>query len=479
MKGTEKRFADLASGSLSASENLEKHLEAIAKNEEKVRALIDVFAEDARKKAKDIDARKKSGAKVGKLAGLVIAVKSNICMKGRRATCASKVLENYTAPYSASVIEKIEKEDGVIIASANMDEFACGSDTTHSAFYPTRNPYDLDRVPGGSSGGSAAAVAAGFADLALGSDTGGSIRCPASFCGVVGAKPTYGSVSRYGLIDMGMSLDQIGPFAPDAFGAELLLSVIAGRDDRDGVCDVEIGGFGKITGTLEGIRLGLPKEFLDGINDEVGSTVRKALSRLERKGAEIVDIRLPMIKYSVPVYYLQMCAEFSSAMQKYDGLRYGFPSEAGRGLVDAVSEMRSVSFGTEIKRRVLIGTYITMKEHRDAWYSKTLKARRMVRDEMEAAFSKCDLIVGPTMPCLPWKIGEKSANPVEMYMADILTCSANLAGIPAVSAPCGMASKLPVGLQFHAPRAGEAKMMNAVAALEDWRPASATNIVIV
>jgi len=468
---TEKKVNDLASGKLSASENIEYYLARITKNEEKVKALIDVFADDARAKAKEIDARRKKGEKVGKLAGLAIAIKNNICIKGKRATCASKMLENYYAPYSATVIERIEAADGIIIASCNMDEFACGSDTTKSAFYPTHNPHDLDRVPGGSSGGSAAAVAAGFADLALGSDTGGSVRCPASFCGVVGMKPTYGTVSRYGLIDMGMSLDQIGPFSPDAFGARLLLSAIMGPDGKDEMCTLE-PKFEEMTGKIEGIKLGFPKEFFDNADPKVSAAVKTGITKLERAGAETVEVRLPLLKHSVPVYYLQMCAEFSSAMQKYDGLRYGFPSEANRTLVDSVSEARSNSFGKEIKRRVLLGTYITMKEHRDAWYTKTLKARKLVRDELDSAFEKCDLLVGPTMPCLPWKIGERSMNPVEMYLADILTCSANLAGVPAASGPCGKIDNMPVGLQMHAKRGEDGLLTNALAALEGWRPAS-------
>ncbi|VVB66686.1 Amidase [Candidatus Gugararchaeum adminiculabundum] len=464
---TKNRLEKILSGSLSASENVEQHLSAIDKNEKNIRAFIDIFADDARKKAKEIDAKIKGRTKVGKLAGLTIAVKSNICISGKRATCASKVLENYVAPYNATVIERILAEDAIIIGAANMDEFAAGSDCTNSAFYPTHNPLDHERVPGGSSGGSAAAVSAGFADLALGSDTGGSIRCPASFCGIVGMKSTYGTVSRYGLIDMGMSLDQIGPFACDSSGANLLLSAISGKDkfDQSTYASAEAGSGAHAD--ISKFTIGIPKEFFAGADPEVAKAVKDSIKKLEAKGAKVKEISLPAVKYAVPIYYLTMCAEFSSAMQKYDGLRYGFPANVNQNLVLAVSEAREKSFGKEVKRRVLLGTYITMKEQVDAWYTKAIDARKALSHEFDSAFKQCDVLIGPTMPTLPWKIGEKSNDPLQMYLSDILTVSANLAQIPAASIPCGMSGKLSIGLQIHANKLQEAKIFAIMKALEE------------
>lgn len=428
----------------SALENVEEKIKAIKEREKEIGAFISLDLEGALKKAKEIDSKKNKG----KLAGKVVCIKDNICVKGMRCTAASKMLENYFPPYNATVVEKILEEDGIIIGKTNLDEFACGSDNTKSAFKITRNPFDTSLVTGGSSGGSAAAVAAGFADFALGSDTGGSIRCPASFCGVVGFKPTYGTVSRHGLIDLAMSLDQIGPFAVDTPSASLLLEVIAGEDYRDSTTrGSKKKEFSKLINEKKAkMRIAVPKEFFEGIDSRVENIVRKKIEELEEKH-EIKEISMKILEYSVPIYFLNAYAEFSSGMQRYDGLKYGANWKEGLNLIDAVSEVRNNALGIEVKRRILMGTYITMKEFREAWYSKTLKARRAMKNEFEKTFKEFDLIIGPAMPCLPWRIGERTDNPIQMYLADVLTCPANLAGVPAGVTNAGKEGKLPIGIQ--------------------------------
>ncbi|MCX6767293.1 MAG: Asp-tRNA(Asn)/Glu-tRNA(Gln) amidotransferase subunit GatA [Candidatus Micrarchaeota archaeon] len=445
------------------SSRVDEFLARINEKEQQVGAFIEFFPDEARRKAKELDARSKAGKKTGKLAGLVVAVKNNIAVKGRRMTCASKILENYVAPYSATVVERMLAEDAIIIGTTNMDEFACGSDTTHSALKPTRNPVDLERVPGGSSGGSAAAVAAGFCDFALGSDTGGSIRCPASFCGVAGFKPTYGLVSRYGLADLAMSFDQIGPIAKTAADAEKILEAIAGDDPRDPVTK---GMLFKKTAAKPGTGvLGVPKEFFDGCDKKVEAVVRKKIAELEGRGWHVKETSIPLLSYALPVYYLLVYAEFSSAMQKYDGLKYGFPWKPGLDLTEAVSDARSRAFGKEVKRRILLGTYITTKEYREAWYTKTLRARELLKREVENALKEFDLLVGPAMPLLPWRFGEK-AKPLELYLADILTVPANICGLPAGVVKAGEAQGLPVGIQFMGGASEDAKVLAAMKAAE-------------
>lgn len=440
---------DIRRGDFTASENLEEKLEVVGKRETEVNAFIELFIAEAREKAREIDSRIASGKKVGRLAGLVLAVKNNIAIRGRKLTCGSRMLENYSAMYNAAVVENALAEDAVVIGSTNMDEFACGSDTTSSAIKQTRNPLDLQRVPGGSSGGSAAAVAYGACDLALASDTGGSIRCPASFCGVTGFKPSYGLVSRYGLVDMAMSLDQVGPIANDVRGAAALLGVIAGEDGRDtttaGTSSKEFEGLLGKPGEL--LTVGVPKQFFAGCDASVEKVVRNALDKLRGAGHEVVELNVPALEYALPVYYILMYAEFSSGMQRYDGFKYGAPYKEGLDLIEAVSEARARALGREVKRRILLGTYVTTKEFREAWYTKTLKARSLFKSELEKALREVDLIVGPTMPSLPWKVGEK-AKPLEMYLADVLTVPANIAGLPAGTVNAGFAGSLPVGLQM-------------------------------
>ena len=374
------------------------------------------------------------------------------------------MLENYLAPYHAAVVERIEAEDGIIIGSANLDEFACGSDTTSSAIMRTRNPLERDHVPGGSSGGSAASVAAGFADIALGSDTGGSIRCPASFCGVVGMKPTYGLVSRYGLADMAMSLDQIGPLSRSVADARLMLSVIKGSDERDQTTasapkSLELASKGKPS-------IAVPREFLEGADERVAGCFHTLSAKLAEHGYRVSEISIPELKHAVPIYYLTMFAEFSSAMQKYDGLRYGKAAHELESMMEGVSELRGSKFGLEVKRRVLLGTFITTKEYQDAWYGKTLKARAVLKKAIESALSEHELLLGPTMGALPWKIGDKMANPLEMYLADILTVPANLAGIPAGSVPFGKVGGFRPGMQVMGSRFSDAKVLALMEEIE-------------
>ncbi|MEM3030158.1 MAG: Asp-tRNA(Asn)/Glu-tRNA(Gln) amidotransferase subunit GatA [Candidatus Micrarchaeia archaeon] len=452
-------------GRLSAEERTAGFLEAIRKRDGRIHAFVEVFEKDALAKAREIDARARRGERLGRLAGVVFSIKSNLCLKGKRATCSSKMLENYVAPYTATAVQRLLAEDAIIIGSTNMDEFACGSDTTHSAFFPTRNPLDEERVPGGSSGGAAASVAAGFCDAALGTDTGGSIRCPAAFCGVVGFKPSYGLVSRYGLIDMGMSLDQIGPLAADSASAAQVLSVIAGEDKLDPVtAGVKPREFN--LAAQERLRVGVPKQFFEGVNAEVGKAVREAAGKLEKTGASLIEVSIPSIEYAIPIYYLLNFAEFSSAMQRYDGLRYGAAADLTKPLIAAVSEVRDRALGKEVKRRILLGTFITMKEFHEAWLGKTLRARAALKKEFEAALAKCDVLFGPAMPVLPWKIGEK-LNPLEMYLSDVLTVSANLCGIPAGVIPCGKIGGLSVGAQFHAKAFEDEKALAAMKLLEE------------
>ncbi|VVB98646.1 Amidase [uncultured archaeon] len=444
-------------------ERISKLLEKIRKEDSGIKAFIDIYADGALAKARELDAKKKEGKTLGKLAGKAIAVKNIIAIKGKRLTAGSRMLENYISPYNASVVERIEAEDGIIIGSANLDEFACGSDNTHSAFFTTRNPLDTNYVAGGSSGGSAAAVAAGFADIALGSDTGGSIRCPASFCGIVGIKPTYGLVSRYGLSDMAMSLDQIGPLASNVADAKLMLSVIAGRDERDQTTHatqkVELDSKGKPT-------IAIAKEFLEGCDAQIAKNFHSLVGKLEAEGYKISEVSIPAIKHAIPIYYLTVFAEFSSAMQKYDGLRYGKTGRELENLTEAVSELRGDKFGLEVKRRILLGTFITTKEYQDAWYGKTLRARAVLKKEIEAVLGRHEALLGPTMSTLPWKIGEKMENPLEMYLADILTVPANLAGIPAGSVPFGKAGKFRPGMQVLGSRFGEAKVFALMEEIE-------------
>ena len=413
-------------------------------------AYISLDEEGALRKAEEVDARVARGEEVGVLAGVPVAVKDNICIKGMRTTCASKILENFVSPYDATVVEKLKAADAVFLGKTNLDEFAMGSSTENSYFGPTRNPHDPERVPGGSSGGSAAALAAGEAVLALGSDTGGSIRQPASFCGVVGLKPTYGRVSRYGLVAFASSLDQIGPMAKNVKDTALLLNVISGYDPRDSTsAPVEVPDFTKaLDEGIEGIRIGLPREyFAEGLEDEVREKVLEAVDILKGEGAEVVEVSLPHTKYAIATYYIVAPAEASSNLARYDGVKYGFRAE-GRDLYQMYCNTRSQGFGEEVKRRIMLGTYTLSAGYYEAYYLKALKVRTLIKQDFEEAFETCDLLATPTSPTVAFRLGEKVADPLTMYLSDVYTVSVNLAGLPGISVPCGSSDGLPVGLQL-------------------------------
>jgi len=390
----------------------------------------------------------------GRLAGIPILIKDNICVKGEETTCASRILAGFRPPYDATVIRKLKEAGASLIGKANMDEFAFGSSCETSCYGPTHNPWALDRIPGGSSGGSAAAVAADETILAIGSDTGGSIRQPAALCGVVGLKPTYGRVSRYGLIAFASSLDQIGPITKDVEDAALLLSIIAGYDEMDSTSvDIPVPDYKKsLIKDIKGLRVGVPKEyFIKGIDPEVEAATKKAIEMLRDLGAKIVDISLPHTEYAVATYYIVGPAEASSNLARFDGVQYGLRAKDAKNIVDMYTRTRSEGFGGEAKRRILLGTYCLSTGYYDAYYLKAQKVRTKIREDFDAAFKSCDVIVTPTAPTPAFKIGEKADDPLSMYLSDIFTIPANMAGIPAISIPCGFSKDgLPIGLQIMA-----------------------------
>lgn len=389
----------------------------------------------------------------GRLSGIPILIKDNICVKDEFTTCASKILEGFRPPYDATVVKRLRAEGAKLIGKANMDEFAFGSSCETSSYGPTKNPWDLERIPGGSSGGSAAAVASDETILALGSDTGGSIRQPASLCGVVGLKPTYGRVSRYGLIAFASSLDQIGPITKDVEDAALVLSVIAGHDEMDSTSvDLPVPDYKKsLVRDVKSLRIGVPKEyFIEGIDKEVEASVRSAIAVLKELGARIVDINLPHTEYAVSTYYIVAPAEASSNLARFDGVQYGFRSQSPKDMIDMYIQTRSKGFGNEAKRRILLGTYCLSSGYYDAYYLKAQKVRTRIKEDFDKAFgSLCDCIITPTSPTPAFKIGEKTSDPLGMYLSDIFTIPANLAGLPAMSIPCGFSKAgLPIGLQI-------------------------------
>lgn len=398
---------------------------------------------------------------------LPIAIKDNILVKGELNTCASKILSNFIAPYNATVIEKLHKRSFNIIGKTNLDEFAMGSSTENSAFGPTRNPWDLERVPGGSSGGSAASVAAGFSIWALGSDTGGSIRQPASFCGVVGLKPTYGTVSRYGLVAFASSLDQIGPITKDVTDCALLYSFISGYDPNDSTSlNIPSYKFSPLKGDIKGLKIGLVKELMgEGVDPSVKACMDSSIRVFESLGATVEEVSLPHIEYSVPTYYILAPAEASSNLARFDGVRYGFRAN-GRTAEEMMFNTRGEGFGPEVKRRIMLGTYVLSAGYYEAFYLKALKFRNLIADDFRKAFERFDVLISPTSPILPFKLGEKVSNPLEMYLSDICTIPINLAGIPAISIPCGFVNSLPVGLQIIGPTFSESKLFEVAYGFE-------------
>lgn len=465
----------LASGELTAVELARQSLDQITRCDGDVKAFLHVDREGTLAQAAEVDRRRAAGTPLGPLAGIPIAIKDVICVAGQTTTCASQMLRNFVPPYDAHVISKLRAADAVLVGKVNMDEFAMGSSTENSSYQKTANPWDLQRTPGGSSGGSAAAVAARMTPLALGSDTGGSIRQPAGLCGIVGLKPTYGRVSRYGMVAYASSLDQIGPMATDVAGTAALLEAIAGHDPRDSTsvpCDVP-----RYTTTLEqplaGLRIGIAREhFGAGLDPEVEQGVRSAIDVYRSLGATVHEISLPHQKYAVAVYYIVAPSEASSNLARYDGVHYGHRASQFDGLVDMYSSSRGEGFGAEVKRRIMLGTYALSAGYYDAYYLKALKVRRLIRGDFDAAFQQVDLIATPVNPTPAFKLGELVNDPLAMYLSDIYTISANLAGIPGISIPAGFHSLgLPLGLQLLAPPFEEERLLRAARMHEratDW-----------
>jgi len=456
--------AKLQRKEISSSELVSDCLKEIKANDQKIGAFLEVFEEDALNQAKEIDKKEK----IGPLEGIPIAIKDAILVKGKRNTCGSKILENYIAAYDATVVKKLKNAGMIIIGKTNMDEFAMGSSTETSAFQKTKNPVNIEYVPGGSSGGSVATVAANFVPVSLGSDTGGSIRQPAAFCGVYGLKPTYGRVSRYGLVALASSFDCIGPFARSAEDCAWIFSAIAGNDLKDSTSsklDTQ-NLIEQILPVIKGLKIGLPKEcFGDGINKEVKEKVELAIKKLEKLGAHISEVSLPHSKYALAVYYILLPAEASANLARFDGVRYGFSAKA-ENLISNYLKTRAQGFGDEVKRRIMLGTYTLSAGYYDAYYKKAQQVRTKVVEDYKKVFEKVDLLATPTTPTTAFKFGEK-ADPVAMYMNDVLTVSANVAGVPAISIPVGFDSKkLPIGMQLVANHFEETKLLQAAKAYE-------------
>jgi aspartyl-tRNA(Asn)/glutamyl-tRNA(Gln) amidotransferase subunit A len=434
---------------LSSVELTRAYLERIRKVEPQVKAFVTVTEDLALERARLADDAIAAG-RVGPMTGVPLAIKDVICTKGVRTTCSSRMLETFVPPYDASVMEKLYTAGAVMLGKANMDEFAMGSSTENSAFYPTRNPWDLSRVPGGSSGGSAVAVAAGEASGALGSDTGGSIRQPAGFCSVVGLKPTYGRVSRYGLVAFASSLDQIGPLTQDVTDCALLMNIISGHDVRDSTSVPEpVPDYTLSLKTdLKGLRLGVPKEYyVKGMQPGVAAVMKNAIKKLEELGAKLYEVSLPHTPYSLAVYYIIAPSEASANLARYDGVKYGY-SYKGKTMWESMEKTRENGFGPEVKRRIMLGTYALSAGYYDAWYVKAQKVRTLIRREFDVVFEKYDALVTPTSPTVPFKIGEKTDDPLAMYLSDVCTLPINIAGVPGISIPAGFVEGLPVGMQI-------------------------------
>ena len=460
----------IAKKELTITDITKAYIDRINEKEKDVEAFVTTLTDDALKQAETIQEKIEKGEIEGKFAGIPIGIKDNLCTKGIKTTCSSKMLENFVSPYSATVVEKLENENMINLGKLNMDEFAMGGSTETSYFKKTKNPWDLSKVPGGSSGGSAAAVASNMVPWALGSDTGGSIRQPSSFCGVVGLKPTYGLVSRYGLVAFASSLDQIGPITKDVRDSAMLLNIIAGHDEKDTTSvDIPKKDYVKaLTGDVKGLKIGVPKEFFgEGINEEVKESLKQAIEVYKSKGAEIEEFSLDIANYALATYYIIACAEASSNLGRFDGIRYTYRTPEYKNLKELYKKTRSEGFGAEVKRRIILGTYVLSSGYYDAYYKKAQKVRTMVMNEFNKGFEKYDVILTPTSPTVAFGIGEKSNNPLEMYFADICTVSVNIAGLPGISIPCGVDKQgMPIGMQLIGNKFKEEIILNAAYSFE-------------
>lgn len=455
---------------LTSYEITKAYIERIEEKEKDVQAFVTTLEKDALEKAEEIDKKIASGEIVEKLAGIPIGIKDNICTKGVKTTCSSKMLENFVAPYDATVMEKINSENLINLGKLNMDEFAMGGSTEHSYFHVTRNPWNLNKVPGGSSGGSAAAVAAGMVPWALGTDTGGSIREPASFCGVVGLKPTYGLVSRYGVVAFASSLDQVGPITKDVTDSAMLLNIITGKDKMDStsVERPKVDYTKALKNDVKGLKIAVPKElFAEGINEEVKESLEKAIETYKKLGAEISEVSLNIAEYALASYYIIACAEASSNLGRFDGVRYGHRAKEFNNLKELYRNSRTEGFGAEVKRRIILGTYVLSSGYYDAYYKKAQQVRTLVMNKFKSVFDNYDVILTPTSPTVAFDIGSKINDPLAMYLADICTVSVNIAGLPGISIPCGVDKEgMPIGMQLIGNRFTEETLLNAAYTFE-------------
>lgn len=466
--------ADLRNGKTTSSQLVLECIERAERLNPRLNHFLLIARDRAIERAEAIDREIASGAPMKPLSGVPVAIKDNILVEGLRATCGSKILASHVATYNATAIEKLEAAGAVIVGKTNCDEFAMGSSNENSAFGPVRNPWNVECVPGGSSGGSAVAVATDCATVSLGSDTGGSIRQPASLTGIVGLKPTYGRVSRYGLVAFGSSLDQIGPFGQSVRDVARVLSVIAGRDPRDSTSSAEPASDyeSHLDDEIRGLRVGVPREFFaEGIDPEVKAAVESAIAALEKAGAALVDVSLKHTPYAVAVYYIVATAEASANLARYDGVRYGFRAEESEDLSEMYRKTRDLGFGAEVKRRIMLGTFALSSGYYDAYYAKAMKVRTLIERDFREAFTQCDVIATPTSPTPAFKIGEKVDDPLSMYLADIYTITLNLAGVPGINVPCGFSSKgLPIGLQLIGKHFDEARLLNVAHAYQTAYP---------
>lgn len=456
---------------ITVEEAVNAFFDVIDKYDTKLHCYNTVCKDEALKRAKEVQQGIDSGKYTGRLAGVPIGVKDNICTKDILTTCSSKILENFIPTYNATVINRLNDEGMVVIGKLNMDEFAMGSTTETSATGVTHNPWDVEKVPGGSSGGAAAAVAAKLSPVTLGSDTGGSIRQPCSFCGVTGLKPTYGAVSRYGLVAYASSLDQIGPIGKDVDDCAALFSVIQGKDEKDGTSMVyDKFDFDKaVSGEIKGKKIGIPEDYLgEGINEDVKASILAAADKFRELGAEVEMFKMPIAKYAIPTYYIIACAEACSNLSRYDGIKYGYSSKNSENLLDRYVMSRSEGFGMEVKRRIMLGNFVLSSGYYDAYYNKALKAKKLIQNAFFDAFEKFDMILGPVAPTTALKMGESLSDPLKMYLGDIYTVMINIAGLPSFSAPCGFdADGMPIGMQLIGKPFCEAEIMSAAKAFQN------------